>query len=254
MVRRRRSSQLPLAVEHEVAVEGLDPRHDGVRIAHLSDLHVGRVTGREQVEAAVRIANEAEPDVIVMTGDYVTYSRREIELVREQLGGLRARRVLVVLGNHDYYVGCKQVAGALSEHGYEVLRNQHTEVDVGGAPLQVVGVDDPVTRRHDLDQSFRGVPRRRTRIVLCHGPELANKISDRGADLVLSGHTHGGQIFIRGITDKIVERLGLRYLSGFYDVGDAKLYVTPGIGSSSVRTRVGEGTRAEVAVHTLRAA
>jgi uncharacterized protein len=243
----------PVAVEHEIPIAGLDSRLDGLRIAHLSDIHVGRMTARRHVRRAVELANRAAADLVVLTGDYVCFARREAELLQEQLAGLRARsRVVAVLGNHDYYGGAAQVSAALEHHGYEVLRNQWTELDVDGARLNLVGIDDPVSRHHDLAQAFAGVPERGPRLVLCHGPELANKISQRGADVILSGHTHGGQVVIRGITDRIVGRLGLRYLSGFYQVGPSQLFVTSGIGASALPLRVGQSARAEVAIHTLR--
>lgn len=245
----------PRLSEHEVCVPGLDPRHDGVRIAQISDVHVGNLTPRSHVRAAVDAANRAEPDLIVLTGDYVCWKRSEAALAGDQLGGLRAPRVLAVLGNHDYFTWGAGVRGALERNGYEVLRNQTTVANVRGAPLAVVGVDDPVTRHDDLDAAFAGAPPGVARIALCHGPDRAPAIAARGASLVLSGHTHGGQIFVRGITDRLMKRIGLNYRRGMYDLdGDAKLYVTPGVGFSGVTRRAGEGTHAEVAVLTLRAA
>lgn len=254
MAHRRRTIQAPLIVEHEVVIAGLDPRHEGVRIAHLSDLHVGRATGKQRICQAIELANAADADLIVLTGDYVTFAKRELALLEDQLAGLVAPHVFAVLGNHDFYCDSKRVTEILDGHGYTVLRNASVTVDLRGAPLHVIGIDDPVTYNHDLDTAFANVPEGGTRLVLCHGPELANKIAKRGADLILSGHTHGGQIFLKGITDKIVEKIGLRYLSGFYEIEQSWLYVTPGIGSSSVPLRVGQGTRAEVAVHRLTAA
>ena len=207
------------------------------------------------MRAAVALANDAGADVIALTGDYVCWLRREIGLAREQLSGLRAGRVVATLGNHDYFTSAAEMSRALTGHGYDVLRNRHTTMTVRGAPLHVIGVDDPVSRHHDLDASFAGVPAEGTRIVLCHCPEQAPGLAERGADLVLSGHTHGGQIFVPGLTDRIIRRMGKRYRRGFYDLGrNAQLYVTPGIGFSGVRVRVGDGTRAEVALFTLRAA
>ncbi|HEY4175916.1 MAG TPA: metallophosphoesterase [Kofleriaceae bacterium] len=252
----------PRVHEHEVPIAGLDPRHDGVRIAHLSDIHVGRLTPKEHIRAAIDSANAANPDLIVLTGDYVCWKRSEVEMAREQLGGLRAPRVLAVLGNHDYFVWGAGVAGVLQGHGYEVLRNQTTVADVKGAPLALVGIDDPVTRHDDLDAAFAGAPKgsseakRPTRVVLCHSPDEGPAIAKRGADLVLSGHTHGGQMYVKGITDRIMKKVGLRYRRGMFDVGEgdatARLYVTPGVGFSGVTRRFGEGTAAEVAVLTLR--
>src|SRR5204863_9368193 len=97
------------------------------------------------------------------------------------------------------------------------------------------------------------------RVVLCHAPDRGPALARRGSDLVLSGHTHGGQIYIKGITDRIMKRVGLKFRRGFYDLNHqapraTKLYVTPGIGFSGVTRRLGEGTHAEVAVLTLRAA
>ncbi|MBA2540544.1 MAG: metallophosphoesterase [Deltaproteobacteria bacterium] len=248
----------PKISEHEVSVAKLDPRHDGVRIAQLSDIHVGNLTPASHIRAAIEAANAAKPDLIVLTGDYVCWRRVEVEMARHQLAGLKAPRVLAVLGNHDYFVWGAGVRDALEHNGYEVLRNQTTIADVRGAPLPIVCVDDPVTRHDDLDAAFAGAPAELPRVVLCHGPDRGPDLARRGADLVLSGHTHGGQIFIKGITDRIMKQVGLKYRRGMYDLGGAEratqMYVTPGIGFSGVTRRVGEGTSAEVAVFTLRAA
>lgn len=247
----RRLAPFPALVEYEVELDSLDPRHDGVRIAHLSDVHVG-LTPESHVLRAVELANQAEPDVVVLTGDYVTWSRREIPLMAEQLAGLRARRVVATLGNHDYFTSHQMITEAMVANGYHVLKNQHESVEIGGLPLHLVGVDDPVTRHADIDRAFAGVPERGTRVVLCHCPETADEIAPHGAQLILSGHTHGGQIYLEGITDRLIAGMGRRFRSGFYEVGDALLYVSAGVGFSGVRVRTGPGTRAEVCLHTLR--
>ena len=248
----------PRIHEHDVTIAGLDPRHDGVRIVQLSDIHVGNLTPASHIRAAIDVANAAAPDLIVMTGDYVCWRRHEVELAREQLAGLQASRVLAVLGNHDYFVWGSGVKAALEHSGYEVLRNEITIADVRGAPLALVGVDDPVTRHDDIEASFKGAPAGVTRVVLCHAPDRGPAIAARGAQLMLSGHTHGGQMYVKGITDRLMRKVGLHYRRGMFDVGegDAKtrLYVTPGVGFSGVTRRFGEGTAAEVAVLTLRCA
>ncbi len=246
---------LPLVSEHEVHIHDLDPRHDGVRVAQLSDIHVGNMTPESHVRAAIDAANAATPDLIVLTGDYVCWRRQEAEMAGAQLGGLRASRVLAVLGNHDYFTWGSGVTSALERNGYEVLKNRTTIADVRGAPLAMVGVDDPVTRHDDLDAAFAGAPAKVTKLALCHGPDRAPQLAQRGADVVLSGHTHGGQIYIKGITDRIMKKVGLKYRRGMYKLGErSTLYVTPGVGFSGVPRRVGEGTSAEVAVITLRRA
>ncbi len=235
-------------------MKDLDPRHDGLRIAQLSDIHVGNMTPASHVRAAVEVANAAQPDLVVLTGDYVCWRRHEAEMVHDQLAGLRAHRVLAVLGNHDYFTWGRGVATALEKNGYEVLKNQHTMVELHGAPLALVGIDDPVTRHDDLDAAFKGTHEKHTKVVLCHAPDAAPRLATRGADLVLSGHTHGGQIYIKGITDRLMKKVGLHYRRGHFDFGKTRLYVTPGVGFSGVTRRMGEGTDAEVAVLTLRRA
>jgi hypothetical protein len=245
----------PRVAEHEVRIAGLDPRHDGVRIAQLSDIHVGNLTPVAHIRAAIDAANAAAPDLIALTGDYVCWKRHEVALAADQLSGLNASRVLAVLGNHDYFTNAVGMRAALERNGYEVLRNKTTVANVRGAPLAMIGIDDPVTRHDDLDAAFAGAPVGATKIVLCHGPERAPQLAARGADLVLSGHTHGGQIFVKGITDRIMKKVGMKYRRGMYEVGNGTtLYVTPGVGFSGVTRRAGEGTAAEVAVLTLRAA
>jgi predicted MPP superfamily phosphohydrolase len=244
----------PRVREHVVRIKGLDPRHEGVRIAQLSDIHVGNMTPASHVRAAVSVANAANPDLVMLTGDYVCWRRHEAELAGDQLGGLRARRVLAVLGNHDYFTWGAGVAGALRKNGYDVLKNQLTVMEINGAPIAIIGIDDPVTRHDDLDAAFSGVPDKLTKLVLCHAPDRAPALAERGADLVLSGHTHGGQIYVKGITDRVMKKVGLNYRRGFFGFGDTTLYVTPGVGFSGVTRRLGEGTDAEVALLTLRAA
>jgi predicted MPP superfamily phosphohydrolase len=251
----RKLARLPRLTEHEVVIGGLDPLLDGLRVAHLTDIHCGYMTPSWHVRAAIELANASEPDVVMMTGDYVSWHRGEVRIMERQLAGLTAPHVFATLGNHDYYTSGREVAAALSRCGYTVLRNEHRTIECRGAPLHVVGIDDPVTRRDDLGRAFAAVPSRGTRLVLCHCPESVEEIANRGAHLVLSGHTHGGQINVRGITDRLFLRAGRRYYeAGFYEVRGTILYVNPGIGFSGVRIRAGRGTRAEVCVFRLHAA
>lgn len=251
MKQRSRALGLWLA-EREIEIDDLDPRHRGLRIAHLTDIHCGRMTPAEHIRAAIELARSAEPDLFLMTGDYVCWRRREADLARQLLAGLEPGKVYATLGNHDYYASGHRVAAALAVNGYRVLRNQSHTAMVRGAPLHIVGIDDPVTKRHDLDRAFSGVGRG-TQIALCHCPEQLEAIAERGAHLVLSGHTHGGQINWRGIADRLGRRVGKRYVSsGLYRHRRTTLHLSAGIGYSGVRLRAGRGTRAEVALLVLR--
>ena len=239
----------PRVVRHEVLVPGLDPAHDGLRIAQLSDLHVGMLTPANKIRRAFDRAAAEKPDLTVLTGDYLCYSPRFLGLLREIVAGLSGPAV-AVLGNHDYWTDGEGVARVLEGAGIAVLRNGHTELGFRHAPLEVVGIDDAVTAHADLARAFRGARRGRSRIVLTHVPSIADLSAVHGPALVLAGHTHGGHVNLPRITAGIARRLGNRYLAGFFPVGGSVLYVNRGIGSSSIPIRA--GAPSEVALLTLR--
>jgi predicted MPP superfamily phosphohydrolase len=242
----------PRAERVTFEVPGLDPAHDGLRVAQLSDVHVGPKTPAELVREAVELANGFEPDVVVLTGDFLSHRRREVQDLREQLGGLAAPAV-AVLGNHDVWVDPVGAAAALRGHGYEVLENQWTTLTVRGAPLAIVGVGDQLTRREDVPRAFAGLPARATPLVLAHAPRTADRIRelDRPA-LCLSGHTHGGQINLPILTPLLLGAIVREpYLRGRFELGKVQLYVNRGVGMSGIRVRV--NAPPEVTLATLRA-
>jgi predicted MPP superfamily phosphohydrolase len=241
----------PRLFEHDVRVPGLSPYHDGIKIAHLTDLHVGMLTPTQKILRAIEHANNARPDLVLLTGDFVCYSPRFVAKLGEITRGIRAP-VYAVLGNHDYWTDGEGVRRVLERNGYAVLRNGHSEIHLRGEPLSVIGIDDAITRHADVRRAFRGVEKEGSKIVLTHVPSMADRAAEYGRSLILAGHTHGGHVNIPRVTAGIAARLGNRYLAGFFEVGGSKLYVNRGIGSSSVPIRA--GAPSEVAVLTLRAA
>ncbi len=231
---------------------GLDPAHDGLRIAQLSDVHVGPRTSPESIRAAVQQANAFAPDLVVLTGDYVSRSPAEVEGVRTLLAGFSVP-TLAVLGNHDATVNPGGTAAALRANGYEVLENVWTRIQVRGAPLAVVGIGDHLTGREDVGAAVRGLPPGTTPLVLAHGPRTANRL--RGLErplLCLSGHTHGGQINLPIVTSLFLASMREPYARGRFQLGDVQLYVNRGIGMSGIRVRI--NSPAEVTLATLRRA
>jgi predicted MPP superfamily phosphohydrolase len=241
---------------HDVFIKDLDPAHEGVRVAHMTDVHVGLLTPHRKVRRAVDLINDADVDVVLLTGDYVCYKPRWVPIMGEQLRGLRARAgVVATLGNHDYWTDAGGVERELTANGYDVLRNRNVTLRPRGVPLAIVGVDDAVTRHHDPARAWSGAKKGGTTICLTHCPEVAPDAAERGAHLVVAGHMHGGHVHVKKVTDKLFRAVTRRnYLSGWYEVGGAMLYVNRGVGSSSVPLRAGEGARSEVAVFTLKTA
>jgi hypothetical protein len=233
-------------------VPGLDPAHDGLRIAQLSDIHVGPRTSPDVIRRAIAEANRFAPDLVVLTGDYVSRRRSEVEGMRALLGGLAAPTI-AVLGNHDVWVDPSGAAAALRAHGYEVLENAWTRIRLRGAPFTVVGVGDHLTRRDDVRAATRGLGAGAAPLVLAHGPKTADRLRALGRPLLcLSGHTHGGQINLPIFTKLFLASIREPYARGLYTLDRVQLYVNRGVGMSGIGVRL--NSPAEVTLATLRAA
>lgn len=220
-----------LLSHHEVVSARIHAGLDGVRIGHLSDLHVRAGLKPRRLHQAVELLNELRPDLVALTGDYVCRSPRPLPELTAALRKLGAP-AYAVLGNHDHWSDAPAVRRALERAGVEVLQNEHRVVRAGKAAIHLVGVDDSVTGHDDPERAFDGVPPGATCVTLSHDPKSADHLHAFNPALILSGHTHGGQVFIRKITPFISRRVGLKYLAGFFEVNGAVLYVNRGLGAS----------------------
>jgi predicted MPP superfamily phosphohydrolase len=241
---------MPVIERREFHLPDLSPAHDGLRIVQITDVHVGRATPARRVRAAVALANSFAPDLVVMTGDYLSHHERGVPLIREQLGGLQAP-VMAVLGNHDHWVDAEGATRALRALGYEVLRNQNTSLLLRGEPLAIVGIDDLVTRSADITRAFRGAGDG-SRLVLAHVPRTAEYLLHQRASLCLAGHTHGGHVNIPGLTPAIMRSMREHYLAGRFHVQRTQLYVSRGLGGAVMPFRL--NAPPEVTLITLRSA
>jgi predicted MPP superfamily phosphohydrolase len=242
-------------VERDARVPGLDPRFEGLRIAHLSDLHIGALTPRGWGLRWARAAAGKAPDLAVVTGDMVTSGTDFHPDVAAVVGELRAKLgVFVSMGNHDYFGEGEPLIGLLRDRGVTVLRNQGVSLERDGAELWLAAIDDTWTRRADLAQAMRGRPPGALSVLLAHDPDTFDDAVEAGADLVLSGHTHGGQIgmpfFARAVN--LARLTHHKYILGFYRKGRALLYVHPGLGTTGPPMRL--GIAPEVTILVLRAA
>ena len=241
-------------VEREVRVPGLDARFDGFRIAHMSDLHIGTLTPKSWGLGWSRAANRRAPDLTVVTGDLITSGVEYHEDAADVLGALRAPLgVYVSMGNHDYFGEGEPLVSMLRARGMQVLRNEGITVERAGAKLWLAGIDDTWTRRDDLARAMRHRPESATTILLAHDPERFDAAADAGANVVLSGHTHGGQIAFPFASRALsLARIAHRYNVGIYRRGRSVLYVHPGLGTTGPPIRL--GVAPEVTILVLRAA
>ncbi len=237
-------------VEHEERVSHL-------RIAHLTDQHFGRVTAHAVQQAAIDLTNRQNPDLVVITGDFVCHSQEFLDELEATLAQLKGP-VIGVLGNHDHWSGASAVRRALRRAGVEVLDNAHTTITLRNQSLQVVGLDDAYTGHADAERAVQGLRRDLPTIGLSHIPEEADHLWELGVPLVFSGHTHAGQVTLARMHELFLGKLiGHKYVHGLYGCRTRTLgpkgavYVGAGIGAAVVPLRLGERARREVAVFEL---
>ncbi|MFG0318932.1 MAG: metallophosphoesterase [Planctomycetota bacterium JB042] len=232
----------------DVPIAGLPAPFDGFRIAHVSDLHAGPFLDAASLEPVVDLAAAARPDLLAVTGDLITHGVEDGLPLAAPLGRIRARHGgVLVFGNHDYRARREgELAAAFSAHGIRALRNEGFALERDGARLFVAGLEDVEEGKVvDLDAALAGRAAGETTLLLAHHPETG-----RGVDLVLSGHTHGGQIVVAG--RPLLRGFDGPTLEGLHDVpeGETRVFVTTGLGVLVVPFRV--GAPPEVALLTLR--
>jgi hypothetical protein len=231
----------PEVTKTDVWLSRLSAAHDGLKIVQLTDLHHSLFTPLEEIQRAVHMANHLRPDVVALTGDYVTLSPVFIWPVARALGKLRARLgVFAILGNHDFRVDPEEITRALRAQRIRVLRNSHHALRSRGGNLWMVGVDDLWWEAADLRAAMRAIPARDPTVLLCHNPLGIHMASEHGVDLVLSGHTHGGQVRLP-VVGSVYGRskLGERFVEGWNRLNGTQIYVSRGIGKVLVPIRFG---------------
>jgi len=228
--------------EVDVTVAGLPPPLDGLRVALLTDIHVGMWAQPELAERAVTLANRARPHLAVLGGDLAhdDITDGELKALAAALARLQAPLgVFAVLGNHDYLAGAARVERALTDAGVPVLVNQGRVVARG---LYLAGLDDGWFGRPDLAAALRGAPRGGARLLAMHEPDYADQAAAQAPSLglQLSGHSHGGQIRLPGVGPLILPRMGVRYPLGLQKVdgADLQVYTSRGVGLTGPPVRL----------------
>lgn len=245
-------------VQHrEVVLPNLPRAYDGLRLAHLSDIHVGGAMDRTKLLHVADLTNRAEPDIVLHTGDFLTHRTGNFdEPLYEALAAIRAPLgQWACLGNHDYDNAprfVRRLAGA----GVATLRDEVVTIDAYGKPLEIAGleyVSSRVDRTPLYAHTFTNLgPASAPRIVLNHDPQAFSDLPDGCGDLVLSGHTHGGHVGMQLGPDHALSVVGLVGLrdQGVFERGDMRLFVTRCVGFYGYPMRI--GIPPEIAILTLR--
>lgn len=211
---------------------------NGFTIAQISDVHQGRWVKPRHMRQVVDFVNAQNPHLVALTGDYVGYNYRDLIPAIETLGDLQGP-TFAVLGNHDHWTCTDTALKTFAAVDIPVLSNRAILLDHALSPIEVVGVDDHMTKNSDVDAAFDEVQGDSFCLALNHVPSIAPHLARRGADLILSGHTHGYQFNIPGITNRIAQGLGAEYHVGAYYLDGSYLYINRGLGSASWPWRIG---------------
>jgi predicted MPP superfamily phosphohydrolase len=256
-------------VERDVSLRGLSPHFDGMRIAQISDIHMDNFAEPFFLRHVVDRVNRLKPDMVCLTGDFVTSTDSPSPRMKKFaidaawqcaniLTGLESKALYAVLGNHDYGIGAQSVSYALTASGITVLRDNYLPIQRGSARFWLAGLNDP-TAGHPrpalaVPPSIRNIPNEPV-LLMCHAPDYADFLLTRpegqAVSLMLSGHTHGGQIRLPLLGAMVLPTMGRKYIHGLFQLGSMQLYVNRGIGAIGLPFRL--NCPPEITLLTLRA-
>lgn len=242
------ATEPPRVKEVAIAVRGIPTEFESLRVVQIGDTHIGPTIRRKTIEKIVEQVNALEPDVIVFTGDTADGYVSDLSADVAPFAHLKARLgKFFITGNHEYYWDAKAWVGKMTELGFVSLINENRLIDVHGKKLGMAGITDEAAlhfvpeHRPDMERASVGLEDARLKILLAHRP-VAEEAQQRGFDLLLAGHTHGGQFFPFTVPVAMTER----YYRGLTSLGSLWIYVHPGTGYWGPPNRF--GVPAEIAV------
>jgi predicted MPP superfamily phosphohydrolase len=223
----------------------------GITILHLSDLHVDDWTPTIALERAAQLAHETQPDLIVLTGDFITSRADKLLPATQALRSLKAPLgIFACLGNHDVWHGSRRIASDLQQLGIRTLINESVCLQAPGGPLWITGFDSAWAGQPNPKSALRHWNPSEPNILLLHEPDAADHLAAQNlAAVQLAGHTHGGQVRAPFIGAIETPYLGHKYILGYHRVGDIHLHVNPGLGTMGVPFRF--LCPPELTLHTL---
>jgi len=212
---------------------------EGFRIAQISDIHFGPYMGKVGVQRAVRLAQSFQPDLIALTGDFVSHplaqrngkaGARFVEPCADVLAQCKCSPMVAILGNHDHWNDAGIVESGLKARGISVLRNASLPLERGNGRIWMAGIDDAFVHAADIGKALCGIPANEATILLAHEPDFADHAASFPVDLQLSGHSHGGQVRLPGVGALILPTMATKYPMGLNRVGELQVYTNVGLG------------------------
>ena len=216
---------------------------NGLRILHLSDLHLREITKKEK--EALEIIQKEKPDYIFITGDIVDWKTKDVNVCQEffqEIAQNFSGKIFAVFGNHDHQnKNFKKLKEILIQNNITVLNNSSVKISKDKGEIYLIGIDDPTTHYDNLEKAINKVPEKSFKILLSHSIDILPKAKERKIDLILSGHFHGGQVNIPFLTDFLLSsKFGpyfKKYKAGLFKENSTYFYVSRGLGESVLPIR-----------------
>jgi uncharacterized protein len=231
----------PIVERRQIRIPELPERLDGLSITFLADFHLADspFATLDLMRKVVERAAELKSEIVALGGDFVRHRPEVIAELCPLLVSLNPRLgIFAVLGNHDHWAGAPLIRQSLTRSGIDCLINQGVNLGARGASIYLCGIDSMWSGRPDVPAAFAARKKQITTVVLLHEPDSADGVAKRYSfDLMLSGHTHGGQVRLPGFRPPVLPVLGKRYVEGLYHLPTAQLYVSRGIGTTGLPVR-----------------
>lgn len=225
-----------------VEINNLNPVFNDYKIINLSDIHLGQWINKEYLDGVIEIVNNENPDLITLTGDYVSYNIDDVkDDLRDCLKNLNAKDgVLSVLGNHDHWLGAKTIKNVLKNAEIKNLSNDVHIINKNEEKLYIAGLDSVTVGKNNLNKVLNKIPDNCAAILLVHEPDIADLISKTNKfSLQISGHSHGGQFIIPGTKNAIFRgEYSKKYPVGEYKIGNMIQYTSKGLGTNNFWFRI----------------
>ena len=215
-----------------------------IKVVQFSDTHIGDFFTTEELQKVVDKINEQQADLVLFTGDLMddaSVYQGSIEEIGTVLSNIQSKfGNYAVFGNRDYGGGAERFYEELMESaGFHVLLNNHETITVNGTTLSLFGADDALIGYYDAKQTMKGIEEGNFNLLLVHEPDLVDDFIDYPVDLVVAGHSHGGQVYIPFVGPLLTTTLAEKYVRGLYDINEnLSLYVNTGIGNTRVPFRL----------------
>jgi predicted MPP superfamily phosphohydrolase len=225
-----------------VKIENLPESFNNVKIVHLTDFHSYDFGKREK--RVLEILEDINPDFVFITGDFIDHNTKDLDSCQKfwrELSSQYQGKTFGVLGNHEHWIKSPDIAAIkklLEENGIFILNNENRKIFQGDKYIYLLGVDDPDSEKDDLPKAMINTEENIPKILLAHSPDIIDNLQGEKVDLILVGHTHGGQVVIPFVKPFWVPTKNRgKYASGLFRVNNTNLYVNRGIGMASLQVR-----------------